>query len=376
MQFTVERRKLLNELKQAQAVMESRATIPILANVKLEAKGDALTVTGTDLEVGIIATCPAEVKKDGATTVPGKKLFDYLRAISDEQVSFKAAAQMSISAGRSNVRMPLTNPESYPALPEMPSQALQLSPGMIADMIRRTAFAISKEESRYTLNAALLSISSAETLMVATDGHRLAYVTAPTGEGTKAPDSPLILAGQGLSVLVPRKALGRLSALISELPSAGALWFAQDEGHLFFRLENRLLICRKITGQFPAYEAVLPKANGLAPVSVDRAQLLSAVHRVSLFADDRTHCLRLDLSPAGLKVSCSADNGDSDELVPVEYAGDGIALGFNAQYLSEFLAVEESAKILMSFKDGQSAAEFRPDGGTVKHRHVIMPMRI
>ena len=253
MEFTVSKSDLVRELSLSQGVVEKKTTIPILSNVLLEASGDRITLTATDLELGIRCTCPARVKKEGAGTIPARKLLDYVRLLpeGDVQMKFLENHWCSIVSGRSRTRIAGMSRESFPELPEMPEPIASLPIKTLASMISRTSFAISMEESRFTLNGALLVMRPDGLTMVATDGHRLAYVQAAPGEIGEI--------SQPFRALIPKKAMLEIVKLADLAESEGRGVFAGDDNHLFFQVGTRLLITRKLTGNFPDYERVLPK---------------------------------------------------------------------------------------------------------------------
>ena len=378
MEFTVQRADLLKELTLSQGVLERKATIPILSNVLLEASEGSLRLTGTDLELGIRSSCPAKVKKEGATTAPGKKLFDYIRQLEEGEIRCKVAdsatgGSLQLACGRSHVRMAGMARDNFPVLPDFPGKLAVIPPVILSQMINRTIFAISTEESRYTLNAALLILKGETMTMVATDGHRLAHVET---EPSLAKEGYSGVSGE-LRVLVPKKAMTEISRLLSDAPAEAGIEFGKDDNHLFFRIGSRLLICRMLTGQFPNYEAVLPKACDRVAL-VEHAQISAAVRRVALFSDERTHAIRLQLEKDEVKIVASgSEAGESEESVPASYAAAPMQIGFNWQYLADFLTAAASEKISMEFKDEQSAGQMRPvTEEKLRYRYVVMPMRI
>jgi DNA polymerase-3 subunit beta len=243
MEFTVNKTDLVRELSLSQGVVEKKTTIPILSNILLEAKAGRVFLTATDLELGIRCSCPAKVKKEGAGTVPAKKLLDYVRLLPDVDISIKFLENhwASITCGRSRTKMAGMSRESFPELPQMPEAMNHLSGGLLSSMISKTIFAISMEESRFTLNGALLLIRPDSVVMVSTDGHRLAYVESATGgNGESRP----------FRALVPKKAMTEILKLSGEDAEAKAV-ISGDDNHLFFQFGERLLITRKLTGNFP-----------------------------------------------------------------------------------------------------------------------------
>jgi DNA polymerase-3 subunit beta len=235
-------------------------------------------------------------------------------------------------------------------------------------MIARTAFAISTEESRYTLNGALLVLKPESAVMVATDGHRLALVeTAHKFDGLNAE----------VRVLVPRKAMMEFQRLAAESGEDAQVDFARDDTNLYFQFGGRLLISRLLTGQFPNYEAVLPREND-KKITLDRNELNDAVRRVSQLADQRSHAVKMALSKEGVEISSSSpEYGEAKETLEMEWKGAEISIGFNAQYLLDFLAAAAEGPISLELKDEQSAGQLRPLGDEAyQYRYVIMPMRI
>ena len=371
MDFTVSKTDLVRELNLSQGVVEKRTTIPILSNVLMEAEGERLTLTATDLELGIRCSCPARVAKEGAGTVPVRRLLDYVRLLPEGDLTIKFGENQwaMLTCGRSKTRIAGISRESFPELPQMPEQLAEIPVGILASMIAKTIFAISAEESRFTLNGALLQLRSQSMLMVATDGHRLAHIETRS-------EIPGITASY--RALLPRKAMGEILKLTSEVGPDAVVKFSGDDNHLFFQLGDRLLISRKLTGTFPDFERVLPKDHKTT-VQIRRDDARATVERISQFADERSHAIRVQLCPGEMRVFSSiSDTGESEETIPAEYEGTSLEMGFNAQYLLDFLRAISEDEVTFCFKDPHSAAEVRPSGepGAYQYRYVVMPMRI
>jgi len=372
MEFTVSKADLVRELNLSQGVVEKKTTIPILSNVLVEATGDRINLTATDLELGIRSSCPARVKKQGASTIPAKRLLDYVRLLPDADVDIKLQENqwMSLVCGRSRTRIAGMSRESFPELPQMPDVLAQIPVGLLASMISKTIFAISMEESRFTLNGSLLILKNTGIVMVATDSHRLAMV-----------ENPLELAGvtTPFRALLPRKAMGEILKLAQDSGSDATIQFSGDENHLFFQLGERLLLSRKLTGNFPDFERVLPKDHPHS-VAVDREELRKSIERVAQFSDERSRAIRVRVQEGELHVHSSlSETGESEESLPVDYDGSPVEIGFNASYLLDFLRATTEAQVAFHFKDGTSAGELRPAGETApdyKYRYIVMPMRI
>jgi DNA polymerase III subunit beta len=370
MEFTVSRADLVRELNLSQGVVEKKTTIPILSNVLVEADGDRIHLTATDLELGIRCSCPARVKKSGGGTIPARRLLDYVRLLPDGDVQVKIQDNhwASLVSGRSRTRIAGMSRESFPELPRMPEVLAEIPIGVLASMIGKTIFAISSEESRFTLNGALLVLKKGGLVMVATDSHRLA-MTESTG------DLPGVTASY--RALLPKKAMTELLKFAGESDPAATVRFSGDDNHLFFQLGDRLLLSRKLTGNFPDYERVLPKDQPNA-VTLERDEFRGAIERVAQFSDERSRAIRVRVASNEIKVHSSvSDTGESEESVPAVYDGTPVEIGFNAQYLLDFLRAIEEPQATFLFKDPNSAGELRPGGEKPEHyRYVIMPMRI
>jgi DNA polymerase-3 subunit beta len=357
MEFSVKRSDLLDELELTQGVVERKTTIPILSNLLVEAKGSRLTITATDLELSIRTSCDAKVKKEGAGTIPAKKLFELLEN-----------HWVHIISDRRNYKLVGMSKDNFPALPAFPHALVKIPAKLLADAIAKTTFAISLEESRYTLNGALLVLKPGSLAMVATDGHRLAMVeTDHKFEGFS----------NETRVLIPKKAMTEVQRLVGKSGDDVQIEFGQDESHLFFQVGRRLLTSRKLTGQFPNYEAVLPR-DANKTLSLERVELQDALRRVAQLADQRSHAVKFTLTTEGLEVSSSSpEYGEAKEIIEKEFKGETIAIGFNAQYLLDFLAAAADGPISFELKDEQSAGQLRPTGDeTSRYRYVVMPMRI
>ncbi|MGA8013686.1 MAG: DNA polymerase III subunit beta [Candidatus Acidiferrales bacterium] len=370
MEFSVKKFDLLEELLLTQGVVERKTTIPILSNLLCEAKGNSLTITATDLELSIRTSCEAKVKKEGAGTIPAKKLLELVRLLPDEEIRFKLLENhyVQITCDRKSYKMVGMSKDNFPALPDFPHALVKIPVKLLASVIAKTTFAISLEESRYTLNGALLVVKPGSLTMVATDGHRLAMVET---------DHKFDGLPTETRVLIPKKAMNEVQRLAAESGDDAVVEFGQDESHLFFQFGGRLLTCRKLTGQFPNYEAVLPRDVNKT-VTIERGELQDALRRVSQLADQRSHAVKFMLAKEGLEISASSpEYGEAKEAIEKEYKGDPIAIGFNAQYLLDFLAAAADGPISFELKDEQSAGQLRPLGDeSTRYRYVVMPMRI
>ena len=371
MEITISRVELLRELSATQGVVERKTTIPILSNYLFEAGGDRLSLTATDLDLSLRTSCTAKVKKEGSCTIPARKLHDYVKLLPDADITIKLLENhwVSIRCGRSNTKMVGMARSNFPSLPAFPTAGVVKIPAQVLRaMIARTGFAIANEESRYTLNGALMVLKPESITMVATDGHRLAHVER-NGEKFEG------VSGE-LKTLVPKKAMDELKSLVDST-DVETIEFAKDESTLFFRIGPRLLTSRQLTGQFPNFEAVLPKDNNRS-VTLHGEDLAAAISRVAQFADERSRAVRLKLEKGELKLSASStETGESEDTIETDYNGESLTIGFNAQYVTDFLKAAGAGDVRLELKDAQSAGQLRPaEGEDYKYRYIVMPMRI
>ncbi len=370
MEFSVSKSALLNELTTTQGVVERKTTIPILSNLLVEARDGRVTITATDLELSVRTSCEAKVKKEGAGTIPAKKLLELVRLLPEGEIRFKLLDNhwVEIVSEKKKYKLVGMAKENFPALPVMPHVLVRIPATLLEGLISKTKFAISMEESRYTLNGGLLILRPDTLAMVATDGHRLALAET---------DHKLAGLNGEVKVLIPKKAMDEVEKLSSATGADAQMDFAKDESHLFFQVDHRLLISRILTGQFPNYEAVLPRDNNKSVV-LERAELSDAVRRVSQLADQRSHAVKMAVSKEGIEISASSpEYGEAKETIEKDYKGDPISIGFNSSYVLDFLAAAAEGPISIELKDEQSAGQMRPLADeSYRYRYIIMPMRI
>jgi DNA polymerase III subunit beta len=289
MDFSVKKYDLLRELNLTQGVVERKTTIPILSHLLCEAKGGKLSISATDLELSIQSACEIKSKKDGAGTIPAKKLLDLIRLLPEGEIRFKLLENhwIQITSDRRTYKLVGMAKDNFPAVPPFPHPFVTIPAKILSSLIAKTAFAISMEESRYTLNGALLILKPETIAMVATDGHRLAVAET---------DHKFAGLSNEARTLVPKKAMIEVQKLADEAGEEGQIEFARDDSHLFFRAGERLLISRILTGQFPNYEAVLPRDNNKS-ITLERSELNDAVRRVAQLADQRSHAVKFSVGP-------------------------------------------------------------------------------
>lgn len=371
MELVVQKSSLLRELQFYQGIVERKNTIPILANVLMEAEGDQVRFLATDLEVALRSRCPASVSKPGSLTVPAKKLFEIVKALPDTDVRIREEKNgVKIAADRFDSRIQTLPLDDFPTLPDATGKDSVLLPGaQLREMAEKIQFAMTSEDTRYYLNGALFVLRGGNISLVATDGHRLAHVsiTKPAeGAGDDVEESRAIL---------PKKTVWELSRLLAE--HDGEIGYERSENHLFFTVGDRVLISRMIEGQFPAYERVIPKGNDKR-VEFERERITNAVRRVALLSNERSRAIKFEIERDKVEVtSNSTEIGEAREALAVDYAGTPLQICFNAQYVQDFLNVVKTDAVAMELKDEVSQAIMRPVGSLdYEYTYVLMPMRI
>jgi DNA polymerase-3 subunit beta len=371
MELVVRKTDLLRELQLFQGIVERKNTIPILANVLIEADGDEVKLLATDLEVGLRSRCPASVSKSGSLTLPAKKLYEIIKALPETDIRIEEnKSGVKVAADRFDSRMQTLPREDFPSLPDATgSFSATLPRDVLKHMVSKTQFAITGEDTRYFLNGALFIQRPDAMSLVSTDGHRLALITVPR-ERTKGKGGQ-----EEERVILPRKTLLELGRLLSE--GEGDIRYERGENHLFFDIGGRLLISRMIDGQFPAFERVIPKSNDKR-VEFDRDRLTSAVKRVALLSNERSRAVKFQIDKNKVEIaSSSPEFGEAKEVLIVDYDSTPVTICFNAQYVLDFLAVVETDSVGLEFKDEMSQAVMKPVGAeNYEYTYVIMPMRV
>jgi DNA polymerase-3 subunit beta len=370
MELVVRKNDLLRELQLFQGIVERKNTIPILANVLMDAKGDQVSFLATDLEVGLRSRCACTVTKAGSLTLPAKKFFEIVKSLPETDIRIaEDKGGVKIAADRFDSRLQTLPREDFPTLPESggtPTATLDRT--AVKEMVAKTQFAITGEDTRYFLNGALFVLKNEGMSLVATDGHRLALVSV-TRNGSGKADA------EENKAILPKKTLGELGRLLSE--GEGDIGYERGENHLFFQVGDRMLISRMIDGQFPAYERVIPKGND-KHIEFERDRLTNAVKRVALLSNERSRAVKIQIDKGKVDVtSSSPDLGEAKETLPVEYSGTSMQICFNAQYVLDFLAAVSTDVVSLELKDEVSQAVMKPVGADgYDYTYVIMPMRV
>jgi DNA polymerase-3 subunit beta len=363
MELVVRKNDLLRELQLFQGIVERKNTIPILANVLLDAKDGEVKFLATDLEVGLRSRCDATVAKAGALTLPAKKLYEIVKSLPDTDIRIaEDKSGVKVAADRFDSRMQTLPKDDFPTLPEgagKPTAAL--SGAALKEMVAKTQFAITGEDTRYFLNGAQFILRPGEMSLVATDGHRLALITMKRED----PDP----ASAEVKAILPKKTLGELARLLTE--ADGQVMYERGD------VAGRKLISRMIDGQFPAYERVIPKGNDKR-IEFERERLTNAVKRVALLSNERSRAVKFQIDKGKVDVtSSSPELGEAHETLPVDYNGPSLQICFNAQYVLDFLSVVSTDVVALDLKDEVSQAVMTPVGAEgYDYTYVIMPMRV
>jgi DNA polymerase-3 subunit beta len=385
MELQIDRDEFTRALYRAQGIVEKKSTMPILASVLLEASvvegegaegapGGRLKVSAFDLEIGVTGSHPALVKKAGAVALKHKELYDIVRSLPDKTVTLKREAnnRVRITSGAAEFNLVGQPAEDYPPFPRVDKVTLiPVEPTQLLEMIEKTQFAISTDETRHNLNGVFFEGGQDVAKMVATDGHRLSLCERPvTGNF-----------GLKKGVIVPRKGLFELRRLLDEKTAGDGipceLGFSETSG--VFHSGELTMVMRLIDGAFPDYGQVIPK-EAEKTATIDRTRFLETLKRMVVISSDRaTNPVRLELSEGTLRVtSQNPDLGDAREDLQVAYTGGPLSIGFNARYLMDVLNVVDTPNVNLELCDELSPGVLKPDGGenAARYTAVIMPMRI
>jgi DNA polymerase-3 subunit beta len=367
MKATIERATLLKSLSHVQSVVERRNTIPILSNVLIEARDDgSIRLMATDLDLQVDESVPANVGQAGATTVSAHTLFDIVRKLPEgSQVELNAAeGKMQLSAGRARFNLATLPRDDFPVIAEgeLPTR-FELPAATLRQIIDKTRFAISTEETRYYLMGIFLHVADDQLKAAATDGHRLARVTVPKPDGADGmPD-----------VIVPRKCVAELRKLLDELE--GTVEVSMSGTKIRFGLGSAVLTSKLIDGTFPDYNRVIPTANDKL-LKLDPKTFAQGVDRVSTIASEKTRAVKINVDRDKVTLSVtSPESGTATEELPADYSSDGIEIGFNARYLLDILGEIDGDSVEVHLADAAAPTLLRENDKSPA-LYVLMPMRV
>ena len=366
MKFTVTREQLREGLDAVQASIPSKTTLPVLANVLVEATKNGIRLSGTDLDMAVSTVVAADVDEVGAVTLPAKKLLELVRELPSSSIRVTGAGdqRISLECGRSRFKLLGLPKEEFPAFPTVSFDGgWKTTAGDLQKLIVHVAFAASTEESRPILNGVLWELRPDRMRMVATNGHRLAKMDLSSEGGSEA------------DLIVPPKALDQIRRLF---PSETSLDIARSDNHIGFRSGDTQVFSRLIEGPYPNYEQVIPRENDRS-ATVDKASLTAALRRTVVVASDQTHRVRLSFQGGVLKLSVQTpDLGEAADEIAVTYEGDTLDIGFNANYLLEILKHMPTEEVRLTMKSPERAATIEPVGWDDPSRYLclVMPLRL
>jgi len=372
MKFTIERAALLKALGHVQSVVERRGTIAVLSHVKIEAKGEQVALTATDMDIALVEKVPASVGKEGSAAVPAHTFYEIVRKLPDgaqvEIAGEKDGGRIVLKSGQSRFTLACLPVDEFPVMAEgeMPFN-FTLTPAECKALIEKPSFAVSTEETRYYLNGIYLHSAGSDDAKVlrsvATDGHRLARVEVAMPAG----------AGGMSGVIVPRKTIHELGKLVNE--GAAEVQIALSDSKIRFICENAVLVSKLIDGSFPDYERVIPVGNDKI-MEVDAKSFTQAVDRVSVIASEKSRGIRFAFTPGKLTLSASSpEHGSAAEEIDVTYSAAPVEIGFNSRYILDMMSQIEGDTVQFIMADATAPTLVR-DSADVGSLYVIMPMRV
>jgi DNA polymerase-3 subunit beta len=370
MEFAIAKDELLSGLYLTQGIVERRTTIPMLANALIESVADGVSIAATDHEIGVRRRCAAKVKKKGALTTSARKLYEIARELPEGDIVIRVLenAWIEVTAGRSRFKMVGLDPKEFPAMPSPPRDTQQhttsIPAAALSEMIERTVFAVSTDETRVNLSGVFVERAQTDQLrLVATDGHRLAMITRQV-EGLPA----------AAGVLLPRKGVHEIIKMLES--GDGPVILAVHGGVAYTSRGAVELSMRLLEGEFPDYKQVVPKDSDRR-VMLSATAFLAALRRASLVSSERTCGVRLQVDGTRMEVSAiNPDVGEANEELEIEYDGAPLTVGFNARYLIDALQVIPSdCRVEITFTDEVSPAVLRAESEP-EYTYVVMPMRL
>jgi DNA polymerase-3 subunit beta len=368
MRFTIAREKLQEALTNVAPAVPAKTTLPVLANILVEATERGVRFSGTDLDVAVSVEVPADVEMPGALTLPAKRLGEITRELPPAPVKIAALGEQraTLECGRTKFKLLGLPRDEYPAFAQVEfNTGWRVKSSVLHDLISKTAFAVSTEESRPILNGVLWEVRAQMLRMVATNGHRLALMESPAELGK----------GSNGDFIVPPRALDQVRRVF---PPEEEIEIGKGENHLAFRSPIASVSTRLIEGPYPNYDQVIPRDNDRFAV-VDRPSLVGALRRMSVVASDQTHRVKLSFNTALLKFTVQTpDVGEGQDEIPVQYTGDALDIGFNSTYLLEILRYMPTDEVRFTFKTAERAATVLPENWAEPGKYVclVMPLRL
>lgn len=369
MEVRISRENFLNGVHKVQGIVETKGAMPILSHLLLSAEKDDICIQATDLEIGSKGYFSANVISPGSVALNARKLFDILRELPDQEIHLTKEDNqwVTLKCGNCKFRLPGLPAADFPALPEYSEDSLmEFSGAQLREMIRKTFFAVSPDETRQALNGLLLEKENGHANLVGTDGHRLAMITRPLQKsgGSK---------NEKLSFLLPKKALAELLKLLDDDDTT--FGFSAKNNHLAFIQDRQVIVSRKIDGKFPNYRQVVPTDNNLQVV-VNREDLIHALKRVALLADEKSKMVRFEIQKGLLTlISDNTELGAAREELSINYDGEDVVVGLNAKYVLDVLNVVDAEEITLNLKD-QNHSCLITVANDKDYMSIVMPMRL
>jgi DNA polymerase-3 subunit beta len=366
MRFSLQREAFLKPLGQVVNVVERRQTLPVLANLLVVVTSGQLSLTGTDLEVEMVARCAVDDAGDGEATIPARKLFDIVRALPDgsKVTVTQAGDKITVQAGRSRFTLASLPANDFPSIDAVEAtERVSVPEAALKELIERTAFAMAQQDVRYYLNGLLFDLAEKRLRCVATDGHRLALCEAALDETVQAKRQ----------IIVPRKGVQELQRLLEG--GDRALTLEMDRNHIRVKRDDVTFTSKLIDGRFPDYEAVIP-IGADREVRIDREILRAALQRAAILSNEKYRGVRIEVSPGQLKINAhNPEQEEAQEEVEAETKVDGLAVGFNVNYLLDALSALRDETVVLALRDANSSALVR-EATNERSRHVVMPLRL
>ena len=367
MEIKIQKEAFLKGLHLAQSIADRKSTMPVLANAFIRSEGkEAILCAATDLRVTVVAEARADVIEEGDLTIGAKHLFEIVRNLPGDEIHFKKTQNnwAEIKAGNAQYRVVGMSGKDFPRLPDHQAVSFhEVDAGTLVDMLRKTIFSVSNDETRRHLNGIYMEWVGGTIRMVSTDGHRLSKVEYEVGDGLEASEG----------IIMPRKGVMEMRRLLEGVE--GTCDIGLEEGNLFVRANDVCLTIKLVDAQFPPYDQVIPKESE-KHVQIDRLLLLESLKRMAIMSSDRNGGIRLELKSGQLRItSDNPDLGDAQEDLDVQYDGDDLAIGFNARYFIDILSEMQTDHVMLEFNGELDPGLVRPadDGG---YLGVVMPLRI
>lgn len=374
MEISCKREELLKGIQTVQAVVGTKSTLPILANLLLETRGKKMDMTATDLEVGIRCSIEVEVSRPGAITLPAKTLSEVVRELPAEEVKIEVEekSRVKINSGQAIFNLMGLAKEDYPVLPKFKTDGeFSVDRELLCDMIRKTIFSVSQDETRYVLCGIYFRVEKGKVTMVSTDGRRLSYISKDI-EIEKKKDAKII---------IPTKAVNELNRILTQIATKeeekkeGKVKISIEENQVGFMIDDTVLISRLIEGHFPSYEQVIPRSSEIK-LKINTEELLQATRRVALLTTEKANSIRYSLKKNKLVISANTEGlGEARDVVGIDYAGGEMEIAYNPQFVISVLRNIGCEEIYLELTNSLNPCLIRPTTGE-DYISIVMPMRI